>query len=89
MHILLIVLVMLLWVSRGDAQEQPLQLPPVVVLRGLPSRRLPLQTAYAARRRPAASWSASRAGPPWSTPARSASHAAPTCRTSWTSCPGC
>jgi iron complex outermembrane receptor protein len=32
MHILLMVLVMLLWVSRGDAQERPLQLPPVVVL---------------------------------------------------------
>src|SRR5437870_3458679 len=35
MPVLLIVLLTLLWVSLGDAQEQPIQLPPVVV-RGVP-----------------------------------------------------
>ena len=32
MHILLMVLVILLWVSLGAAQERPLHLPPVIVL---------------------------------------------------------
>ncbi len=36
MHVLLIVLLTLLWVSLGDAQEQPTQLPPVVVTGVLP-----------------------------------------------------